>query len=243
MSITALELIRGALRLIGEDGESETVSAETAINGLLTLNEMLDAWALKRFMVFQIVGQTLQCTPGDNQITIGPGGDFAIERPIKLEPGCILRDEAQQDYELTVLSDKSAYDRLSHKSTTSHQPTAIFYQPSFPVGSLFIWPIPDKAYTIIINSRLTIFSFPTLTTQISLPPGYQQCIRYNLAICLAPEFGGVSVPAEVVAIARDSMVNMSQINSPRLVSRCETAFISRGRRDYDIVSGEYLGGQ
>lgn len=242
MSITALELIRGGLRLIGEDGESETVSAETAANGLLTLNEMLDSWALKRFMVHQIMQQELAWPAATTSRSIGPSGHFNFSRPIKLETGCFLRDAVDQDYELRVLEDQSAYDRLSLKSTQTQYPSAIFYSPSFPIGQLYLWPTPSVDIRIFINMRLELQRFDSLTEELSLPPGYQQCIRFNLAICLAPEYGGASVPAEVIAIARDSLANMSQINAPKLVSRCETAFISRGRRDYDIVSGGYLGG-
>lgn len=244
MPVTALDLIRGAYRLLGKPSESETISAEDADNALFALNEMMDHWTTKRFFVFQIKQDLLAWPGAQVSRTIGPGGDFNIARPIKLEPGCFIRDSVGQDWTLDILDDRDQYDRIWDKDLPITQyARAIYFEPSFPLGTLFLWPAPQDSVTIGLNSRQILQSFSTLTTAISLPQGYQVCIRSNMALTLAPEIiGDKQPPATVIALARDSKASLSTINAPSLVAECETAYIhsSGNRRIYDIRGGLFF---
>jgi hypothetical protein len=141
-TVTALDLIKGALRLIGEAGESETLSAEDARNCLFSLNEMMDLWTLKRFMVHHIKQDLLIWPAGVESQLIGPSGDFDIGRPLKLEPGCFVRDSENQDWPLMILTDREQYDRLCHKFTPTDYPRLIYFKPVFPRARIYLWPPP-----------------------------------------------------------------------------------------------------
>lgn len=238
MPTTALDLIRGAVRLLGKPPEAETISAEDAESALFALNEMLDLWSLKRFMVFQIK-QTLLAWPGGAvSRTIGIGGQLNVPRPLKLEPGCFLRDSAGQDFPLDILADRDEYDWVWDKDlAVSQYSRHIYFEPAFPLGTLFLWPVPSASVTIGLNSRQVLQSFEALDTPLALPPGYQACIRSNLALTLAPEFiGDASPPSAVISLARSTMSSLAAINTPHLMAECETAYINRGAGRYDIRS-------
>lgn len=241
MAVTAIELIRGAIRLLGKKSEAEMLSAEDAQDCLFALNEMMDAWAIKRFMVYQIKQDLLTWPAAAVSRTIGIGGQLNVARPIKLEPGCFMRDSFGQDYELEILTDREEYDGLRQKTlplTEYYQ--AIYFEPSFPLGVLYLWPPPSAQATIGLNSRQPLQAFLALLTPLSLPPGYQVCIRSNLALALAPEFlGDNQPPGAVIEMARSSKSALASINAPMQLATCEIAYIS-GRNsgwDYNVRSG------
>lgn len=73
MAVTALDLIRGSIRLLGKPSEAENLSAEDADNALFALNEMLDLWSIKRFMVYHVRQDLLAWPTATVSRTIGPG--------------------------------------------------------------------------------------------------------------------------------------------------------------------------
>lgn len=239
MAVTAINLIRGAIRLLGKKSEAEMLSAEDADDCLFALNEMIDAWSIVRFMAYQIKQDLLTWPAAAVSRTIGIGGQFNVARPIMLEPGSFLRDANGQDSELEVLTDRDQYDGLWQKTQPLTQyPKSIYFEPSFPLGTLFLWPAPSVQVTIGLNSRQPLQSFPSLLTPLSLPGGYQACITSNLALRLAPEFlGEKNPPGAVLEMARSTKSALAAINEPRLLADSEVAYIGLGGRHYDIRSG------
>lgn len=208
MANNALDLIRGSARLLGavSPGESMTPGEET--DCLELLNEMLESWSLDSLIVFQILQEQFTLTASVGSYTVGPAGVFNTVRPLDILSGFIR--ESGTDYYLQPMT-RREYDRISIK-TIATRPRYLFYEPSVPLATLFLYPVPEKSYTIFFNSYKQLQSFPTLTTVIVLPPGYKRLIRYNLAIEIAPEFRRTP-PPEVVAIARQTREAVERQNS------------------------------
>lgn len=213
---TSLDIIKRSMRLVGALGGGETPTADEAKDGLDALNSMLDQWWIQRLAVYLIEERQFTWPSGQVSRTIGPTGDFVLDpRPIKIESARQLLNNV--DYPLSVLTEEQ-YRNIPLKTVTSTLMTDIYYEPSVPNGKLFGYPVPSAPAEIRLSLWSRLQSFPDLTTQLSLPPGYKQAIEFNLATVLAPEYERI-VPPDVFRIAATSLKHVKRFNhqTPRTV--------------------------
>lgn len=230
---TALDMITRAMRLIGAIGEGETVTPYDAQTGLDALNSMLDSWSLDELAVYQIQQEQFTLTPSVASYTIGSGGAFNTVRPVQIRGG-FYRDASSNDYPFSVI-ELNQWNGLTPKNQLGYNIEYLYYSPAYPLGSINLWPVPQEAGTLFIDSLKALQSFANLTTQLSLPPGYKRMIEYNLAVEIAPEFER-SVSAEVAKIAQDSKAAVQRINAPANVLVMDDALMTN-RGIYDINRG------
>lgn len=217
---TALTIIKASLKLIGALGQGETPSDADAADGLEALNTMLDSWQTKRLYVYQIKEENFSLTGSKGTYTIGSGGDFNTTRPIKISDAFIRENGV--DYGLNIIEQRDDFNRISVKSVESNIPDYLYYETGFPLGTIHLWSVPNTANDLFINSWQTLQSFSGLTTQLSLPPGYERAIKYNLALELAPLFG-VTPTDEVKRIAKESSGSIKRVNNRALTSSLDPA--------------------
>ena len=196
---TAREHIRRTLQLIGVVGQGEDVSAAEANDALAALNDMLGTWSIMG-AVFAETREEFALTPGTASYTIGTGGDFDTERPIRIVKAFI--DRGNISYPLQVL-DQVAYADLSFKDQTG-LPCDLYYDAGFPLGNIVLNPVPNSSDTLNIYSEKPLTGPATLDTVLSFPPGYSRGFRFNLAVDVAPEYG-IPVSAEVQRGAASSL--------------------------------------
>lgn len=212
MSYTALDIIRGAMRLIGAVDPGEQLTADEASDGLELLNELLESLSNEGLACHQILQENFALSSGVASYTIGSGATFNTTRPLNVL-SAFIRDGGY-DYPLRVLT-REEYDRFTPK-TTQYQPEYLYYEPSVANGRIYLYGVPAKAYAVTdglyINSQKQLQQFALLTTEIVLPPGYKRMLRYNLAPELAPEYNR-KVPDAVLAIARESKASIKRLNS------------------------------
>lgn len=232
MSITANDMIQRSMRLLGALAQGESPTAQEATDGLYALNAMLDSWWNDNLAVFQILEETFTWTGLQASQTIGTGGDFNTTRPVKMFSGFSRVNGV--DYPFDIVS-KETYDRVVAKSTvTSTFPRIMFYNHAFPLGTLYAYPIPSTALSVHLNSLKQIQSFPLLTTAISLPPGYQRAIEYNLAVEMSTDFS-LPIPGNVGMIAQQSLAKLKRTNQPSMVANLDAAIVRESR--FNIYSG------
>lgn len=220
---TAADIIRRSLRLIGALAAGETPSATEQADALDALNSMLDAWRTESLMVYALRTETLPLT-GASSYTIGSGGDLNVERPVKIESAYQRIDGV--DYPVAVAS-KQAYDGLAAKATAGDPASWLYYEPSYPLGRVHLYPVPASGdLHLTVWTPLTAFA---ASDEVALPPGYREAITYQLAMRLAVEYGRAA-PPEVVAIGSAAKADIKRANArvPLMNSGLTT-----GRR-YDI---------
>lgn len=232
MSIVASTLIKASIRLLGAYAPGETPPDEDIQDGLEALNMMLDSWGLNRNMVYALTRESFTLTPGTGVYTMGSGGTLSTTRPLDIQ-SAYVRDEAGNDYPVDVRSDMEEYNAIVSK-TTQGLPYRLWYDTQNTLGKLYLQYAPDKAYTLFVDSWKTISQVASSSTTISLPPGYERAIKYNLAIELAPEYG-ISVSDEVAYIAKESKKDIENINAPKPVAGFEIP--SRRSGVFNITSG------
>ena len=227
LSVTASDVIRRALRIIGAIAGGETPSSTEEADALQVLNAMLDSWNTKSLAVYALRDESLTLT-GAASYTIGMGGDLNTARPVKIEAAYTRLSSI--DYHVEQAS-ADAWYQLAAKSTIGTVPEWLYYEPSYPLGTLYLYPKPTTGVLHLVTRAP--FAAYSAADSLVLPPGYQDAITYNLAIRLAPEYGRPVTP-EVAAIARDALNSIGLVNfrAPILSTGFE------GGRRSDIWSGE-----
>lgn len=241
-SLTPIDIISSALRLVGSLGTGEVPSASELKDAAIVLNDMLDAWNAERLSVYTVQrtindqnGVPLSLTGGKQSYSLGNQigtEDFFLPRPARLERVSIMYSASQQTpVELAMeMLDDVEWQAISNKSTPSILPQVCWDDGGFPDRNLSFWPIPTQANPVVLYpwGQLTSQS-PTswladLQNPVSFPPGYSEAIRYNLALRLAAEFpGDMNKLPLVMKIAAESKARIQSINAPEKVAWVDPA--------------------
>ncbi len=189
---TANQLISDALFDLGVLGGAETVNGNDAMLGLRVLNRMLDAWRQQPHMATH--STWVQFTlPGNTQTrTIGPSGQVNVARPTELEIGSFVRYQGI-DQPLTIAT-RDQYGAEDLKTLAGSWPSAVYYEPSAPIGTLYFWPLAGSSVDVFLAVRSQLSKFADLTTDYTLPDGYEAAIVPSLAERLARPFERVASP-------------------------------------------------
>lgn len=222
---TARDLVEQCLRLIHVVDPDEAPTNAEATDALSSINDMIDEMSMARQFIFTTRGDDVTWTGGQASQTIGSGGDFNITRPIKLTQGCYIVDDNSNHDPLQILDNKEAYNAIVDKTTTSDIPLWIHYEASYPLGTLYIWPVPSSNLTVHLESWQQLTQLTSLSTTLALAPGYKNLFKYNACRALAAEFG-VALPPEVAALAR-------AVNRSHVTNNLDTAYMQTEIAGYD----------
>jgi len=195
---TAADLITQALKDIQVLDESETPSAYLMADALATLNQMLASWQVSNLYVYAQTETTFSPT-GAISYTVGSGGNVNITRPDRIDYA-FLRDSGGLDYPIDLLETFEEYQGIGLK-TLSTIPSVFYYNPSYPLGTLYLYPQPSAAdgiMHIIASTPLPVYG--AAATAINMPPEYDIAIRFSLAEILG-EMMGKGASNGIVAFA------------------------------------------
>src|SRR3990172_443967 len=104
-TVTALDIIKGAMGNIRTLGAGETPSAEDAEVCLTALNNMLDTWSSEGLMIYALSTDQKALTIGKRDYTIGSGGDIDSIRPDSIiAESSFIRDASGYDTPLRPLT-------------------------------------------------------------------------------------------------------------------------------------------
>lgn len=185
------------MRKAGALTENEAPSSSEASDGLEMLNDLIGSWSNDSMKIYVRSLESFPLTTA-YEYTIGTGATFNTTRPVQIV-SAYIRD-GSTDYELTQKSDED-YARIQNKSL-SGIPFFFNYDYGYPTGKIKLYPAP-QGYTLFLLMEKELSGFSTLNEEVSLPPGWERALKYNLAVELAPEFGA-QLPPEVSEIARTS---------------------------------------
>ncbi len=220
MITTTGDLITFALRTAGINGVGQTPLAEDSNTGLQLLRNMLAEWQRRRWLVWTLAGTAITST-GAAFYSVGPSGDFDIARPDKIEAAYarLLPTQAglSVDYPLTIIASREDYSQITLKGLTTF-PGALYYDPAFPAGIAYFWPIPpDGQFELHIITKQTLPVYATLTDSLALPPEYISAALYSLAVELAMNYGLDPKPAVVARMAAAlSVIRMANVQPATL---------------------------
>lgn len=210
-SRTGLQVITDALKLLGVVAGHEVPTAAEQHDALARLNELIDAWGTHAQTMAVRQRAVLTLVANQQSYTVGIGGDLDVVRPIGLMAAAWLTATTPAvEIGLPILTDQE-YFAIPVKTLTSAQPTAVVYDATVPLGTLWVWPVPTGSGSVALYWDEAVQAFPDLVTPVVLHEGYARALRTNLAVELASEFGKAVDPV-LDRAARESLADVKRQN-------------------------------
>jgi len=146
------------------------------------------------------------------------------------------------DYPVAVLNLEN-YEMIGLKTLSGPWPKAMYYQPSDPLGNIFVWPNPSQGEMHIFAD--TLFTrYGTVYDNIVLPQGYVLALRWCLAERLAPMYGknDPTAMAMISKFAAQSKATLKRTNMrPIQASTFSDALLVGRQKDAGwILTGGFL---
>jgi len=146
------------------------------------------------------------------------------------------------DYPVAILNVDN-YNMIGLKTLSGPWPKALYYQPSDPLGNIFVWPNPSQGEMHIFAD--TLFSqYGSLNDNILLPQGYESCLEWCLAERLMPQYGKAS-PTQIgmvnsFAAQAKSTIKRTNMKPTQASSYPDALLVSRQRDAGWILSGGFF---
>lgn len=239
-SMTARRLITNSLRTLNVLATGETPSADEAEDSLEVLNEMIESWRLEDLMLYYYPRVVQSTVAGQGVYTVGPGGDWNVDRPTRVESTFYRQVFPGTELELPIRQMTAQEFRyIPIKIIESTIPTWCYWSYDFPLATVQFWPIPNIAQEIVFYPWATLQTAADLDTVLAFPDGYARALRFNLAVELSGEFPSVLKPEEwlrINSIAIEAKHNIKRANDKPEVLVMDAVLLKP--RAYDWRSDE-----
>lgn len=238
--MTAKQIIKAALQQINAIGAREEPSPEDYDACLNYLNNLGDSWSAEGLLVFAYSREEFTLTAGKASYTIGSGGDFNTNRPASIDSAQLQYPGSNVDYNVEIVP-QNQYDSMSLK-TVLGQPTMLFYNPGYPLGTCLFYYTPSQAFTVRLNLRARLGTL-TLAGTVQFPEEYRRALIFNLAEDIANMYG-FEPPQTTSRIARESKNVLLSINSSNddSIAELDLALRRNARKHRGMTRGEFEGG-
>jgi len=237
--MTAKEIIRAALRINNSIGATEEPTAADYASCLEFLNMMGNSWSAEGLLVFAFARESFTLTADKGEYTLGDGGDFDTDRPAYIDSAQIKYPDSDVEYRVDIVP-QNKYDNMSLK-TIPGRPTMLFYNPTYPKGTVTLYYVPDQAYSLRLNMRHRLGEFSNIADTVQFPEEYRLALVLNLAILIAPMWGFNSSQdtKRSARDAKDVLITRNAANDSGIAELDPVLSISNYRRQ--TTRGEFFG--
>lgn len=223
MSETAQTLIKAALRAIGVIATGETPTASEMQDGLESMKLMFRNWSAKNIRLYYTKQETLPMD-GSASYTIGSGGDLDTTRPVS------IRGAWHTDWPVNILSESEFRNRRMG-ADSSGTVVGVWYSPEYPLGVLYPWPLGGS--TLYLDTMIPLTDPATLATDVAFPVEYDDPIKWNLAVRLAPEYGK-EASQTILALAGSTLSAIEVRNFEHQINPVMVEVTQMSRQKYNI---------
>lgn len=204
---TAIKIIQGAMNSLGLLGAGQNARGIDAEHCLGRLNTLLNAMNLGPTFAYTDTETVFALPANTTSRTIGVAQQIAIARPDRIETSSFVR-VGNLDYPLLPV-DHETYNGIVMKTLSGPWPAVCYWDGGSPNGVIYFWP--QGACSVHLVTSASVGLFADLTTDYSLPNGYERMFQYSLAEEIAPDFE-VQPSASVVKIAQQTRRMVKRIN-------------------------------
>lgn len=262
-AVTSVALASDVATIVGvpsnpffEEGDLVTILNTTQDGGLFNVTSvaLLSVSTDGTTLTFSLTGSDFAqandvgvVIPATTPASQAPDFPTPVGRPVKiLNANIILTYSSGQPVRVPmriVDNDWWANNRVPTIETTL--PTHLYYQPEFPNGLLYFWPVPQIAYPVELNTWTQLLNLG-LTDTFNLPPGYEDAVTYQLAVSICPAYGRPLDPT-LQRLAREALGRIQSNNSatPNITTADYgvpgTSTDQRGRADFNWKTGNLAG--
>ena len=215
-----------ALRDLGVLHSGFTPNSAHYTDLLALLNQILDSWSTEGLSVFSIQRSTHSLTSGDEDYTLGSGGDFNTTRPAFIQAAGRIPASGADEKPLALLS-LAEYQRESD---------GLYVNMDFPLIQLSIRPTPGSGETLVLYSGEALAAFADGTTVYTFPPGYERAMRTALAVAAIPMMSMYIKAAapQLDRLERDAAAAkraIQRLNLRPVRTTCDPALVGMGSFD------------
>lgn len=198
--------VRNCLQETFEDltilSPNDSLSSTDAQNGLRKLTRLIDNWNAVRVAVYADRFTTYTLVPSLQPHTIGPAASsptFTVtQRPVSIESAnLVLTSVSPAVYQGITIRTAEWWGQLTVPTLSTSIPTDLYYAPDWPLGQIYLWPVPDTAYGLELQTRIVLDDLE-LDDTLTMPPGYRDALILTLGEMLAPGYP-IAVPQPVAA--------------------------------------------
>lgn len=177
-------------------------------------------------------GQTGTYTLNTSQTVASEAMTGYYQRPLRINSAFVR--VATLDYPVQPLNIEQ-YELIGLKTLQGPWPRTLYYQPSFPLGNVIFWPVPQGGAEMHMFAETVLSRFVTLKDTVNLPQGYAMALRWNLAEKLLPMYGRTTDPMLVQLVAKNAAESRAWVKrtnmQPLQVARFPDALLSMNRRN------------
>lgn len=242
MATTLGDIVTMALREVAVVAMADAPDGDEMTTGLFLAAELYDAWNGSEQSQFTEQFLSFTLTPNLQPHTIGltanaPTLVVTTNRPVRiLGANLVLNQFTPNVNQPLDLWDRAAWLAQPVQQLATQNPLALYYEPSWPNGSIFLWPVPTRAYGLQLEVMTPLASI-VQTAPFTLPPSYQQAFRLTLAESMVGPFTvpmPQSLPGRALEARARCFANNTQV--PRI--RCDAGF-GRGvrRSNFNYLTG------
>lgn len=192
-------------------GAGQSLSVTQADDGLVSLNDLIEALSLDNLMIYYETLEGFTMT-GAASYTMGTGGVFNSARPLKILGGYYSLNSV--NYPQFDILNSDQWDSIPQPSNAGSAGVIyIFNNNNYPLTTIYVYPQPTSG-TLYLRSQKQLTEFTDLDTSASLPPGYERMLRYCLAQEKLTEYNIVGEnAARITAMAQESKAQIKRLNS------------------------------
>lgn len=231
-------LVTNALIDGGIVGIDEDVEQAILIRAFRQANWLTAQWARKRWLCYRIEEYAVVSTGALNYgvglnapININPRPDrmeYAFVRFLNQAGGAAA---LPVDIPLELIQSREDYSRVTVK-TVGTLPRAVFYDPVWPVGVLYPWPVPQATlYEIHLGFKVVLPRAGNIQQPLNFPPEYEPAFNWCLARRLRASYQMPADP-EVNSLARDALKSIRLANQAMATIRMP-GFLRNRNKAYD----------
>lgn len=197
-TVTANDIITGALRLTGAFGAGDVIPTEDVNNAMQGLNIMVKSWQTLGYELWTVKTLVLPMEAGITSYQIGPSatgtGALVTDRPLRISQAFIRENADNIDTTLSILS-RQEYEQLGAKSSQGIV-NSVFYDPQLTNGVLYVYTTPSDALrSVHLIAQRPIQDFNATTDNPDFPQEWYQALKWGLASELGLEYG---IPMDVM---------------------------------------------
>lgn len=190
------------------NGESVTVAGTTNGGGVFNVTGIVQSVTAGQFSLPLIHANIAPAADTGTAVEASnPTPTFATPqmgpRPQRIEQANLVLNNIFPvvDLPLTV-RDSTWWMNQRVKYLQTDIPVDLYYDATYPNGSIYLWPVPNYAYQIRLKLWGVISQFPSLTYHFEMPPGYKKAIKLTLARDMVGAFQGTWTPQQESAWQR-----------------------------------------
>ena len=204
LTYTVEDLITDALIETGMVAPGDALDSDQYQWAFRKINYLLDMWATSKKYVPAVTFLELLLNPnlpvqpdGSQLSTIGPapGATYPVaQRPVKIVSANVIINNTTPPVKAHIsIETDQWWMNNTLPGITSMYPTNLFYKPTSPNGSLYLWPVPTTAFGLELETWAILSQFDSITDPIggpgghaTVPPGYRNALMLSLAESLLP---------------------------------------------------------